>query len=178
MKQRIWSVYFLVLCLQWALIAGTVSNFSGCATRPIHPGTANKLDSGVYDALLTTHSVIESTKGELASGTFPPEVQPRVKSALNILITAYNDADVLYCNPPTGASPTDSCAPTSYHSIAMAGQSTPTVIQHLPDGADCATTDGWKLEGATRVDLCGGARPGPGDSIDVQAEGTPKNGCQ
>ena len=109
----------MILGVMWFVLAG-------CAARPIHPGTANKLDSGVYDALLTTHSVIESTKGELASGTFPPEVQPRVKSALNILITAYNDADVLYCNPPAGASPTDSCTPTSYHSIAMAGQSTPT----------------------------------------------------
>jgi hypothetical protein len=109
----------MILGVMWFVLAG-------CAARPIHPGTANKTDSAVYDSLLTTHSVIESTKGELASGTFPPEVQPRVKSALNILITAYNDADVLYCNPPAGASPTDSCAPTSYHSIAMAGQSTPT----------------------------------------------------
>jgi hypothetical protein len=98
---------------------------AGCAKGPIHPGTANRVDFSVYDSLLTTHSVIESTKGELASGAFPPDVQPRVKNALNVLITAYNDADVLYCNPPAGAGPTDNCAATSYHSIAMAGQSTP-----------------------------------------------------
>jgi len=95
---------------------------SGCATRPIHPGTANKFDSTVYDALLTTHTVIESTKTELANGTFPPDVQLRVKDAVNLLITAYNDADTLYCNPPAGAGPTDSCAATSYHAQALAGQ--------------------------------------------------------
>lgn len=98
---------------------------SSCAARPIHPGTANKFDSSVYDGLLTTHEVIESTKVELTNGTFPPDVQPRVKTALNVLITAYNDADVLYCNPPAGAGPTDQCAAGSYHALAMAGQSTP-----------------------------------------------------
>jgi len=112
------KVLKMIIGVMWFILAG-------CAARPIHPGTANQVDSGVYDALLTTHSVIESTKGELVGGTFPPDVQPRVKTALNVLITAYNDADMLYCNPPAGAGPTDSCAPTSYHSIAMAGQSTP-----------------------------------------------------
>ena len=96
----------------------------GCATRPVHPGTANKFDSTVYDALLTAHKVIESTKTELTNGTFPPDVQPRVKDAINLLIIAYNDADMLYCNPPAGAGPTDSCAANSYHSQALAGQST------------------------------------------------------
>jgi hypothetical protein len=62
--------------------------------------------------------------------------------------------------------------------LTKAGQNNPTVIQHLPDGADCNTTTGWRFENATRVDLCGAARPGPGDTLDVQAEGTPKNGCQ
>ena len=95
---------------------------SGCATRPLHPGTANKFDSTVYDALLTTHKVIESTKTELTNGTFPPNVQPKVKDAVNLLITAYNDADTLYCNPPAGAGPTDSCAASSYHAQALAGQ--------------------------------------------------------
>jgi len=79
----------------------------------------------VFDALLTTHSVIESTKTELTNGTFPPDVQARVKAAANILITVYNDADTLYCNPPAGAGPTDSCAATSYHAMALAGQTTP-----------------------------------------------------
>jgi len=95
---------------------------SGCASRPLHPGTANKFDSTVYDALLTTHNVIESTKTELANGTFPPNVQTKVKDAINLLITAYNDADMLYCNPPAGAGPTDSCAASSYHAQALAGQ--------------------------------------------------------
>ena len=97
----------------------------GCAARPIHPGTANTFDSSVYDSLLTTDSVIKSTKTELANNSFPPSIVGNVKDALNRLIAIYNETDVLYCNPPAGAGPTDSCAPNSYHALAMAGQSTP-----------------------------------------------------
>src|SRR5262249_9031889 len=98
---------------------------AACAARPIHPGTANRFDSSVYDGILTAHSVIESTKTEFANGAFPPDVQPRVKSAVIALIPVYNDTDVLYCNPPADAKPTDSCAASSYHAQDMAGQTTP-----------------------------------------------------
>jgi len=97
----------------------------GCGSRPIHPGTANKFDSSVYDALIAAHSVIESTKTELGNNTFPANVQPQVKDALNKLIAVYNETDILYCNPPAGAGPTDSCAAGSYHAQAIAGQATP-----------------------------------------------------
>jgi|SRR5579859_554767 len=101
--------------------------FLGCAARPIHPGTANAFDSSVYDSLLVTHSVIESTKTELSNNSFSASITPNVKAALNKLITIYNDTDTLYCNPPAGAGPTDSCAPTSYHALAVSGQSTTTL---------------------------------------------------
>jgi len=97
----------------------------GCAARPIHPGTANSFDSSIYDSLLVTHNVIESTKTELSNNSFSPSIAPNVKAALNKLIAIYNDTDTLYCNPPQGAGPTDSCAATSYHALAVAGQSTP-----------------------------------------------------
>ena len=72
--------------------------------------------------------------------------------------------------------------PTSPNAVVVkltkAGTADPTIVDHLADNADCATQDGWKFESETRIDLCGTARPGPGDNIGVQAEGTPKNGCQ
>jgi hypothetical protein len=98
---------------------------SGCAARPIHPGTANTFDSKVYDTMLTTDQVIKSTKTELANNSFSATLASQVKAALNILITVYNDADTLYCNPPANAGPTDSCAAGSYHMLALAGQTTP-----------------------------------------------------
>jgi hypothetical protein len=107
------------------ILAVVLFVLAGCAARPIHPGTANKFDSSVYDVLLTTDRVIQSTKAELTNGTFPPNIQPGVKTALNALIAAYNDADILYCNPPPGAGPTDQCAAASYHAQAIAGQNTP-----------------------------------------------------
>jgi hypothetical protein len=97
---------------------------SGCAARPIHPGTANKFDSTVYDTLLTTHKVIEDTKAEIDANSFSADILVKVKAALNLLITVYNDADTFYCNPPAGAGPTDSCAASSYHALAQAGQTT------------------------------------------------------
>ena len=104
-------------------------SLSGCAARPIHPGTANSFDSSVYDSLLVTHNVIESIKTELSNNSFSPGIAPNVKAALNKLIAIYNDTDTLYCNPPPGAGPTDSCAATSYHALAVAGQSTPALWQ-------------------------------------------------
>ncbi len=61
--------------------------------------------------------------------------------------------------------------------LTKAGTNETTNIPHLPDGADCATDTGWQLEGDTRVVLCGGARPGPGDDINVAAAGTTLTGC-
>lgn len=103
----------------------------GCAARPIHPGTAGNFDSNAYDAILVTHNVIESTKTDLANGVFSPTVAPRVKTALNGLITIYNGADTLYCNPSAGGSPTTSCASDSYHAMAVSGNATPAQQQAM-----------------------------------------------
>ncbi len=99
----------------------------GCAAHPIHPGTANKFDSDSYDALLVTASVIESTKADLAANKFSPTLAPKVKTALNDLIKGYDDADLFYCGTPVGAS----CAPMSYHALALAGQATPAMNTKL-----------------------------------------------
>lgn len=62
--------------------------------------------------------------------------------------------------------------------IKRAGAPEPETIAPLPNGADCALVSGWLLENRnTRVRLCGAARPGPGDTIDVRAKGQPNQTC-
>jgi hypothetical protein len=82
---------------------------AGCAARPIHPGAANKFDSDSYDAVLVAHSVIETTKTDLANGAFPASIAGTVKTALNALIASYDLADSAYL---------------AYHSAALAGTAT------------------------------------------------------
>lgn len=100
---------------------------AGCgATHVQHPGTANAFDSDVYDTLLVAHSVIESTKSDIAAGSFGANVLPAVKTALNILIDAYNDLDTIYCNPTSGGIAATGianlhCSAGSYHALAQAG---------------------------------------------------------
>lgn len=99
---------------------------SGCATHVIHPGTANTFDSDTYDTLLVTHNTIEQTKSALAANSFPASVAANVKTALNILIQAYDTADTLYCGAPISATGGGlQCVAGSYHASAMAGTATP-----------------------------------------------------
>ena len=103
---------------------------SGCAAQVQHPGTANAFDSSAYDVLLVSHSVIESTKSDISAGSFPANLLPGVKTALNGLIDAYDALDIAYCNPQAAALPTTGatslqCASGSYHALAMAGTATP-----------------------------------------------------
>ena len=82
---------------------------AGCAAHVIHPGAANKFDSDSYDAVLIAHSVIETTKTDLANNAFPASIAGNVKTALNDLIKGYNVADTAYQN---------------YHNAALAGTAT------------------------------------------------------
>ncbi len=82
----------------------------GCAARPIHPGAANTFDSSSYDALIVAHSVIETTKTDLANGAFPAGWTLKIHEALNGLIRAYDVAQTAY---------------TAYHASAVAGTATP-----------------------------------------------------
>ena len=92
---------------RFTLIAALI--LAGCAARPVHPGAANKFDSDSYDAVLVAHSVIETTKTDLANNAFPASIAGNVKVALNALITSYDAADKLYI---------------SYHNAALAGTAT------------------------------------------------------
>jgi hypothetical protein len=120
---------------------------SGCAAQVQHPGTANAFDSGIYDTLLVTHGIIESTKSDINAGSFPPGVLPGIRTALNGVITAYNTLDVVYCNPVNGVVPSTGaksleCSSTSYHSFAMAGTATPaqqTQVQNAANQLNAAT---------------------------------------
>lgn len=82
---------------------------TGCAAHVTHPGSANAFDSNSYDAVLVAHSVIETTKTDLANGAFPASIAGNVKTALNDLIKAYDAADQFYI---------------SYHNAALAGTAT------------------------------------------------------
>jgi hypothetical protein len=76
------------------LLALTIA---GCAAkRPIHPGAGNQFDSNAYDALLVTDSIITSTRTDLNNNVFPPSIAPKVKDAINYVITAYNAANTSY----------------------------------------------------------------------------------
>ena len=90
------------------LIALTVGCHSVAA--PV-PGSANAFDSTSYLTLVTTDSVIESTKTDLANNSFPMAIAGNVKTALNALINAYDLAQQAYL---------------AYHTAALAGTSTPT----------------------------------------------------
>ena len=92
---------------RFSLIAVLI--LAGCAARPIHPGAANVFDSNAYDSVLVAHSVIETTKTDLANGAFPASIAGNVKTALNALIASYDAADKLYL---------------VYHSAALAGTAT------------------------------------------------------
>lgn len=101
-------------------------SLAGCAAQSptvAHPGTFNTFDSTTYDSLLVTDSVIRSTKNDLAANKFPASIVVNVKTALNTLITVYNEADILYCGTPVAGTTagTLSCSPTSYHGALAAG---------------------------------------------------------
>jgi hypothetical protein len=82
---------------------------TGCAAHVIHPGSANQFDSDSYDAVLVAHSVIETTKTDLANNAFPASIATNIKAALNDLIKSYDIADTAYL---------------AYHSAALAGTAT------------------------------------------------------
>lgn len=69
---------------------------TGCSALKMHPGAVNQFDSSTYDTLLVTHSVIESTKTDLAAGKFNSAETPVVKQAVNDLVAAYNALDSAY----------------------------------------------------------------------------------
>lgn len=107
------------------LIALTVGCHSVAA--PV-PGSANAFDSDSYLTLVATHSVIESTKTDLAANSFPMAIAGNVKTALNLLITAYDTANQAYL---------------AYHTAALAGTSTAaqqTAVTNALTNVQTATT--------------------------------------
>jgi len=98
---------------------------SGCAAAKIHPGSPNAFDSKSYDSLVVAHSVIESTKADLANNAFPASIAGNVKTALNDLITAYNAADTAY---------------QAYHQSALAGTATAVQQQAVQNALNNVST--------------------------------------
>ena len=99
--------------LKWLAVLPLAFTIS-CASQNyiVHPGAVNTFDSQTYDTLIVTHSVIESTKADLAAGKFPAgKVADGVKAALNALVLSYNVTDTAYL---------------VYHTAAAAGTATAT----------------------------------------------------
>jgi hypothetical protein len=89
-------------------------SLSGCSlVQPHvqHPGTANSFDSDAYDVLLVTDAIIKQTKTDYANNAFPANYMANIKTALNNLISGYDDAQRIYL---------------AYHNAAVAGTATTT----------------------------------------------------
>ena len=82
---------------------------ASCSAMKVHPGSPNAYDSTIYDALIASHSVIETTKTDLTAGAFPASIIGNVKVAVNDLVAAYNALDTAY---------------QSYHGAALTGTAT------------------------------------------------------
>jgi hypothetical protein len=93
-------VAVVVLCM---LITACSAN-----PKPV-VGSANQFDSDTYLTLVTTDTLIQATKAQLATGAFPVNIAGNVKTALNDLITAYDAANTAWL---------------AYHTSALAGQAT------------------------------------------------------
>lgn len=126
------------------ILAVVLLFIGGCSAVKIHPGTANAFDSAAYDTLSVTDNVIQSTKTALAANQFPVSIAGNVKTALNILITAYNTADNFYCGAPIGSS----CQPNSYHTMANLGTATPAQQTQLTTLLNSVTNDTTALTAA------------------------------
>jgi hypothetical protein len=79
-----------LLLLPLLLLLGCTKNYVN------HPGSIDALDSHVYDQLITIHSVIETSKADLAANKFPAAISANVKTSLNDLIRAYDALDAAY----------------------------------------------------------------------------------
>jgi len=94
----------------------------GCAilNKPInHPGAVDKIDDIAYGALLIYHDSIETTKKDLADGTFPAADKP----VLNKFIDAYNALDA---------------ATTAYHKAALDHTGTSDLLSKISDAEAAA----------------------------------------
>lgn len=109
------------------LILGLIF-ISGCAKSVPVPGAANAFDSSSYLTLVTTDSVIQSSKADLTANKFPAAIVPNVKAALNGLIQAYNVANLAY---------------RGYHAAAIANTVTPaqqTAVTNALNNVQTATS--------------------------------------
>ncbi len=61
--------------------------------------------------------------------------------------------------------------------LTRAGTTEAELVERLPPGADCASSSGFLLVDERFIQLCGDARPGPGDTISVRAPGRVSEAC-
>jgi hypothetical protein len=96
-------------CVVLGLVMLLAAGGCGALKNHPHPNQANTFDGGSYDTLIVAHSVIESTKADLAGNAFPASWTSKIHDTLNGLIRAYDAAQASY---------------TVYHTAAMAGAAT------------------------------------------------------
>ena len=62
-------------------VALALALLQGCASRPIHPGAIDKLDSQAYDILLMTQASLDEAKAQIVSGKLPASAKAVVNAA-------------------------------------------------------------------------------------------------
>jgi hypothetical protein len=101
--------FLVASVLGLALVAEVGCLKNGAGNQVAIPGAANVADSDMYLSLVTTDSVIQSTKVDLANNSFPAAWVAGIKKALNSTIQAYDVANVSY---------------QAYHALAVQNKAT------------------------------------------------------
>ena len=150
--------------------SGGLSNFTG-TNQQCGPGSFEDARGGLDCCLADPGSRYYEFADELGKKTTDSICNASFRSTM-LDIAAFIAAVDFVELPEPPASPKAIVV-----TITRAGTGIQETIPPLLDDQDCVTETGWRLENGTRVILCGQARPGPGDTIDVQAKGSPNQTC-
>jgi hypothetical protein len=150
--------------------SGGLSNFTG-ENQPCGPGDFEESRGGLPCCLADPGGRYYEFANEVGKKTTDSICNASFRSTM-LDIAAFIAAVDFVELPEEPASPNAIVV-----SLTRAGETEATTIQPLAPGADCATEDGWLIENGTRIVLCGQARPGPGDTIEVLAKGISEETC-
>ncbi|MBI1949437.1 MAG: hypothetical protein HYS27_27370 [Deltaproteobacteria bacterium] len=151
--------------------SGGLSNFTGSGpNNPCGPDTAaarGNLPCCVADAGSRYYQLAEQI-GNAATDSICNESFRATMLDIAAFIAAVDQ--VALAEPPSNPA-------AVIVEITRAGTTEEEKVDVLPAGADCATSDGYMLVDERFIQLCGSARPGPGDTISVRAAGQASEEC-
>ena len=151
--------------------SGGLSNFTGSGQNaPCGPDTAaarGGLDCCVADAGSRYYQLAEAI-GNAATDSICNESFRSTMLDIAAFIAAVDQ--VALAEPPANPS-------AVIVEITRAGSDEQEKVDALPAGSDCASSNGFMLVDERFIQLCGDARPGPGDTISVRAAGASSESC-